>query len=184
VGPLGAAILVAAGVGGAVLAAHGYGRGALVAGPLRSLPQGQTSTTAAAPAPKKVPASTDHQPGGNPTTSTTTAPGGANPTPASGVLSSTPYAPYAYLLYPGVSNSQALAATAGFKISVTAASPGKITLSLVEPASGQPPQTATLPASDRVYFIETSFGDDSGDSDYNLGDDGVVITDAAGHIVQ
>jgi hypothetical protein len=32
--------------------------------------------------------------------------------------------------------------------------------------------------------IEASLGDDSGTSDYNLGDDGIVITDARGRIVR
>jgi hypothetical protein len=32
--------------------------------------------------------------------------------------------------------------------------------------------------------IEASLGDDSGGSDYNLGDDGLVVTDATGRVVQ
>jgi hypothetical protein len=35
-----------------------------------------------------------------------------------------------------------------------------------------------------VYVVESSPGDDSGSSDYNLGDDGLVVTDAQGRIVQ
>jgi hypothetical protein len=35
-----------------------------------------------------------------------------------------------------------------------------------------------------VYVIEVALGDDSGNTDFNLGDDGVVVTDAQGRIVQ
>jgi hypothetical protein len=36
----------------------------------------------------------------------------------------------------------------------------------------------------RVYVIEAALGDDSGTSDYNLGDDGLVVTDGQGRIVR
>jgi hypothetical protein len=36
----------------------------------------------------------------------------------------------------------------------------------------------------RVYVVEASLGDEGGNADYNLGDDGVVVTDAQGRIVQ
>jgi len=35
-----------------------------------------------------------------------------------------------------------------------------------------------------VYVVEASMGDEAGSSDYNLGDDGVVVTDAHGRILQ
>ena len=35
-----------------------------------------------------------------------------------------------------------------------------------------------------VYIIEATLGDDSGASDYSLGDDGLVVTDAQGRILQ
>jgi hypothetical protein len=35
-----------------------------------------------------------------------------------------------------------------------------------------------------VYFVEATFGDDSGDADYNYGDDGLVVTTSTGRIVQ
>jgi hypothetical protein len=40
------------------------------------------------------------------------------------------------------------------------------------------------PLGARVYVVEASLGDDSGNSDYNLGDDGIIVTDAHGRIVQ
>ncbi|MGH7691294.1 MAG: hypothetical protein ACREOA_01100 [Candidatus Dormibacteria bacterium] len=48
---------------------------------------------------------------------------------------------------------------------------------------GQASPPKTYPSSDHIYFIEADFGDDSGSSEYNFGDDGVVVTDATGHVV-
>jgi hypothetical protein len=59
-----------------------------------------------------------------------------------------------------------------------------MTVSVSATGSSQGTQTTTHPASDRVYFIEASFGDDSGNTEYNFGDDGVLVTDAQGRIVQ
>ena len=50
---------------------------------------------------------------------------------------------------------------------------------------GQGPATSHLYSGGvRVYVVEASLGDDSGNLDYSLGDDGVVVTDAQGRIVQ
>ncbi|HEV2360026.1 MAG TPA: hypothetical protein VGZ23_20760 [bacterium] len=38
-------------------------------------------------------------------------------------------------------------------------------------------------AGNRLYFIETRMGDDGIDGETNLGDDGFVLTDADGHIL-
>lgn len=100
------------------------------------------------------------------------------------MLSSTSYAAYAFQVYPGPLTSQARQATAGFAIRVSPHSSSTIELSVAARGSGQAPQTASFPSSDRVYFIEATLGDESGRLDYNFGDDGVVVTDARGHIVQ
>lgn len=50
--------------------------------------------------------------------------------------------------------------------------------------NGQSAAAHAYPDGARVYVVETSLGDDSGGSDYNLGDDGLVVTDAAGRILQ
>jgi hypothetical protein len=51
--------------------------------------------------------------------------------------------------------------------------------------AGQPAQPARFyPTGTAVYVIEAAMGDDSGTSDYNLGDDGLVITDSRGRILQ
>jgi hypothetical protein len=50
--------------------------------------------------------------------------------------------------------------------------------------NGQSAAAHTYPGGARVYVIESSLGDDSGGSDYNLGDDGLVVTDVRGRILQ
>jgi hypothetical protein len=52
-------------------------------------------------------------------------------------------------------------------------------------ASGQPQAPArSYHGGARVYVVEASLGDEAGNFDYNLGDDGVLVTDAHGRIVQ
>ena len=49
---------------------------------------------------------------------------------------------------------------------------------------GQPQAAArTYQGGARVYVVEASLGDEAGSSDYNLGDDGVLVTAAQGRIV-
>jgi hypothetical protein len=51
--------------------------------------------------------------------------------------------------------------------------------------SGRPRGAAHgYPGGARVYVVEASLGDEAGHSDYNLGDDGVVVTDAHGRILR
>ena len=51
--------------------------------------------------------------------------------------------------------------------------------------SGPPPAPPHLYAGGaRVYVVEASMGDDSGNADYSLGDDGLVVTNAQGRIIE
>lgn len=98
-------------------------------------------------------------------------------------LASTQYASLAYRLYPGPISTQAKQAMAGFSVKVK---PGTIkeTVILSMVGSSAAGQSASYLKGDKVYFIEASFGDDSGNSDYSGGDDGVVVTNLQGRIVQ
>jgi hypothetical protein len=172
VGLRGLLLLAGAGVAGLVLAIHGSGHG-LVAVSSNSFTQPTSSAPGGA---ARVPA---HHP-----TSTTSHPSsGAAHQKLGPPLSSTQYASYAYRLYPGQPSPQARLATAGFHIEVT---PGPSTIKVTVSGAGvtNGSQTLTYPANDRVYFIEASFGDDSSNAEYNLGDDGLVVTDASGRIVE
>lgn len=58
-------------------------------------------------------------------------------------------------------------------------------ISVTAGVDGQPQAAArTYHGGARVYVVEASLGDEAGGSDYNLGDDGVLVTDAHGRIVQ
>ena len=107
----------------------------------------------------------------------TTPPGSPGP-----LLSSEPYAQYAFQVWPGTPSAAANAALTGLSVTVRSQAGG---LSVTAGVNGQPAGAPHLYRSGaRVYVVEASMGDDSGASDYNLGDDGLVVTDAEGRIVQ
>jgi hypothetical protein len=189
VGLRGLLLLATAGLAGVGLAVHGYGHGAVIAaGPgalgsaapaARSHARASTTSqsTTSPPSNASRPAKTSHA--SNASSSSSTAPSHK----LGPLLSSTPYAPYAVRIYPGPESSQARQATAGFTIQVTPHA-SQIKLSVAVSGSGQAAQTSTFPTADRVYFVEATLGDESGSADYNFGDDGVVVTNARGYIVQ
>jgi hypothetical protein len=183
VGPRGWLLIAATGLVGVGLAVHGYGRGAVLGSGTAGI--GAPVATSGGSSPT-VPTPSSTAPSSS--SSTTVPAKGSSPTsgpPAQKLgplLSSTQYAQYAYQVYPGPESSRTRQATAGFDIQVTSQA-GTIHLSVSVPGNGQA-QTASYPAGDRVYFIEATLGDDSGNSDYSFGDDGVVVTNAQGYLVQ
>jgi hypothetical protein len=188
VGPQGLLLLAVTGILGLALAINGYGHGTTLAGAANALPPSQLPATSQSPTsrPKTSASSTTS----GPSTSTTTGPAHQPSPSASGgaqkvgpLLSSTPYAPYAYQLYPGPVSPQAHLSTAGFGIHISRVA-GNISVNVSVIGSPQPAHKSTYPSTYRVYFIEATFGDDSGDADYNYGDDGLVVTTPAGRIVQ
>lgn|SRR5487761_152727 len=166
----GAIALSTTAVVAAVLALHGYGHpGSLGLSGANSPVGGHPAPSSGSPTPTASPT-----PSASASSSSATTPGP--------LLSSTAYGPYAYELYPNPPNANAKLALAGFSFTTNPAGPSvRFTLSV----TGGPKQpTKTYPATDRIYFIEASFGDDSGNAEYNFGDDGVVVTDSTGHVVQ
>lgn len=97
-------------------------------------------------------------------------------------LSSTQFASFAYRIYPGTIGTAAQAAMAGFQTSFQREA-GLVVMTVTTNGSSQAPIRQTYEAADRVYFIEASFGDDSGNQEFNLGDDGVVATNPQGRII-
>lgn len=185
VGRRGVAVLGAAALVALLLAVHGYGRGFLAAG------RGPLGVGSPAPARTTPPSG----PSTGARTPSTTAPSGsgaggatASSAPSTGqrlgpLLSSTSYASFAYEVYPGPMSPLARQALAGFDVSVHAS--GSTEVVRVAPVGyPQGAQASSYPRGDRVYFIEASFGDDSGNADYNGGDDGLVITTPEGRIVE
>lgn len=185
VGRWGLVVLAATGVAGLILAVHGWsGRGAsatpsLAGGTPAAVPAPGSGTAGSSPSPRAT-----ASPAGAAARPAASAPGAARSSaPAPGpMLSSEPYASVAYRIWPGPVSSTASQAMTGLAISVHQRADG---LAVTAAARGQGPATSHLyPRGVRVYVVEASMGDDSGNLDYSLGDDGLVVTDAQGRIIQ
>ena len=173
IGFRGLTVLLIAGLAGIGLAVLGWSQRytGLVAHDVGGL--GSASAPAAAAA---SPRSAATAPQAGPSAASSAA---ASPGP---LLSSEPYAQYAYLEWPGTPSVAAQQAASGLTISVTR-QPGGIAVRAG--VVGQPRGPAHFYANGRsVYVIESSLGDDAANVDYNLGDDGLVVTDAHGRILQ
>lgn len=165
-------MLTAAAIAGLVLGAQGWAHrhAGLVGATAGGLTvHGSTSSASSTPgghsSGSAVPGKADSSP-----------PGRAGP-----LLSSEPYAQYAYQVWPGTPRANAEQAMTGLSITVSPQQRGIVVRAGVK---GQPSPAAHIySAGARVYVVETALGDDSG-NDYNLGDDGLVVTDAEGRIVQ
>ncbi len=179
VGRRGAAALSAAAVMAAILAVHGYGHpGSL--GLAGSATIAGTSTGRPTAAPTSQPSGAS-----SPTPQSSAAPTAAPTSSATPgpLLSSTQYAGYTYQLYPGTPSASTQLALAGFSFKAHK-SGSSVQFTLDISGGGQAPITKTYPSSDHVYFVEANLGDDSANTEYNYGDDGLVVTDASGHVVQ
>lgn len=164
IGPRGTLVLALTGILGAVLAVHGWtGRHTPTAlGSIGHSPPASAGRASATP--RSSPSST--------------------PAPASSrgpLLSSQSFAQYAYAIWPGKPSPAAQAAQAGLTIVVRSQRAGLSVLAGVNGQQQGAPHYYPLGA--HVYVIEASLGDDSGNTDYNLGDDGIIVTDAQGRIV-
>lgn len=165
VGPRGATLLVVAAIAGVALAVHGWS--ARQPGlPLGSL-GGVGASAPAAPSPSGT---------GDP--ATTSPRGGPSEGP---LLSSQSFASYSFRVWPGAPSAAAKSAMTGLSISVSRTVSG---ISVTAGVSGHPGTAHAYPGGAQVYVVEASMGDEAGNADYNLGDDGVVVTDAQGRIVQ
>jgi hypothetical protein len=185
VGRWGLAVLAVTGVAGLVLAIHGWsGIGASAAPPLAGGSLGTASAAPSGKVPSSAAASQATSAAGAPSPSAARSPGAAgSSSPAPGpLLSSEPFASVAYQIWPGPVSSTAHQALTGLAISVHNRGSG---LAVTAAARGQGAAASHLYRGGvRVYVVEASLGDDSGNSDYSLGDDGLVVTDAQGRIIR
>lgn len=131
------------------------------------LPHTSLGTTSSSPAPRATPApSVTH----------------AAAVPHRPLLSRQPYARVAYQVWPGNPSAAAKAALTGLSVSVRRQ--GSVIL-VTASVNGQAARPARRYAGGaRVYVVESALGDDSGNTDYNLGDDALVVTDANGGIIR
>lgn len=187
VGPKGLVLLGVTAAAGVALAAHGWSGRAAGLAP-GSLAASSGPARAMAPAPARHRSGTLSPSPSGATASASASPGAAASPRASSsatpgpLLSSQSFASYAFQVWPGSPSAAASSALTGLSISVHRTGSG---LSVVAGVAGQPsPAAHFYPGGARVYVIEASMGDDSGNSDYNLGDDGLAVTDSKGRIIQ
>jgi hypothetical protein len=175
-------VLVIVGIAGIFLAILGWSQrgtglvGSTVGGLGGSAP---TRTPTASPATATARASATAAPSAGATaspTATQSATASAGP-----LLSSEPYASFAYLVWPGSPSAAARQAMSGLTIQVANQAGG---ITVRAGVTGQPlPSAQFYSGGGKVYLIESNLGDDSGDVDYNLGDDSLVVTNLHGQIV-
>lgn len=179
VGPGGVTLLVVTAVVGVALGAHGWldGRSGIAPGALGAAASSGRSGSGSSPSPTGSSGSSSAAA----SPSATSSPGSraARVGPA---LRSESFAPYSFLVWPGPPNAAAKTAMTGLTISVRRTGSGISVRAGVNAQPQQPPRFYGGGA--RVYVVEASLGDEAGNSDYNLGDDAVVVTDARGRIVQ
>jgi hypothetical protein len=179
VGRWGIALLAVTGVVGLLLAWHGWtGRSAAAAPSLagKAASGGPAQgTQGGAPSPSSAPASpAPASPAASPAPSASAK--------AGPLLRSEPYASATYQVWPGPLSAAATQALTGLKVAVHRRGAGLlVTAGVIGQAPGAP---HLYVGGARVYVVEASLGDDSGNADYNLGDDGLVVTNAQGRIVR
>jgi hypothetical protein len=173
VGRWGIVLMAVTGAVGIGLAVHGWSARA----------SGITPTLASGSAPASPPAaaaSASPTAAGSGTAAPSTAPSPA--ATAGPLLSSQPFASSAFQIWPGTPGTAARQALTGLSITVKKQGSG---LQVTAGVIGQPGNQSHVYATGaRVYVVEASLGDDSGNADYSLGDDGLVVTDSKGRIVQ
>lgn len=184
IGPRSALLLAVTAAAGIALGVHGWS--VRQHGVPSSLASPQSSAPATTPAPGSSPT-----PAPTPTSSSSPVQGptrpAASPSPSPAVtagpkLSSQSFASYSFQVWPGTPSATAQAAATGLVIKVSKQGSG---ISVVAGVAGQPlPAAKFYPGGVRVYVVEASMGDDSGNSDFNLGDDGLIVTDSQGRILQ
>ena len=161
VGRWGAALLAITGIAGLGLAVHGWSARAVAVTPVLAGGSRPAAAPPSAPSPSAP------------------SPSASGPGP---LLSSEPYASAAFRIWPGPVSPAARQALTGLSVSVRRQG---ASLAVTARVNGQPAGPPRLfPGGARVYVVEASMGDDSGSSDYSLGDDGLVVTDGRGRIVQ
>jgi hypothetical protein len=185
----GIALLAVTGLVGLGLAVHGWsvrassGLPGPIAGaiPSASGSPGATPSTSLAPNSRRI-GPTARQAGPVAGTQGASSPAPSPSISAGPLLSSQSFAQYAFQVWPGPPSGSAKAALTGLSISVRRQGNGiRVDAGVV----GQPSTPAQFyPNGAKVYVIEASLGDESGTTDYNLGDDGLIVTDAAGRILR
>jgi len=179
IGPRGIAVLAVSAVVGVLLGLHGW------SGRHNGLPSTLASSGPRPSAPARVSRPARSPAITSPATTSPATPSPATPSPAPSPgpkLSSQSYASYSYQVWPGPLSTAAKAAATGLVIAVHRHGSG---IMVTAGVAGRPAPTPRFyPAGAKVFVVEAALGDDSGNSDYNLGDDGLVVTNSQERILQ
>lgn len=98
-------------------------------------------------------------------------------------LSDTQYWNYAYLISGPSLDSNAQAALAGFNYSREVLPDGSENITLIALEPQYKGGSFIVKPGQKLFFIETTFGDDAGSGEYNMGDDSAVLVDQDGYVV-
>ena len=175
-GPLGLSLLAVTALTGVVLAVHGW------SGRHSGLPAGALAGSSPSQTPSARPTPPGRAAGPSAPAATPGGPGASHAAGPGALLSAQSYAQYSFRVWPGTPSAAGQAALTGLTVKVARHGSGiMVTAGVI----GQPANAPRFYANGAVvYVVEASLGDDSGNSDYSLGDDGLVVTDAQGRIVQ
>ena len=98
------------------------------------------------------------------------------------LFASQPYASYSYLIAPGNVSQQSRLALDGYNMTVSSQLDDSeaVTLFVVGTNSNR---HIALTSGEKLYIVEASFGDDGPNYDGSLADDGFVVVDRNGYVV-
>lgn len=112
-------------------------------------------------------------------------------TAAAGLMKSTsqlftasPDYSYAYRIFPTMVSDQAKQALDGFDMKTENLGNNTFRVTLTAKNNNYKSQTLTVSGDQKIYFVETSWGDDEPSADYALRDDYAVAVDTQGYILQ
>ncbi|MDE1869408.1 MAG: hypothetical protein KGH71_00280 [Candidatus Micrarchaeota archaeon] len=98
------------------------------------------------------------------------------------LFSNSPYSQFSYLVSSNALTYQAQAALAGFNLTKTQLANGSTEMK-ISVIGTNINQTVLLSPGYKEYVVETSFGEDNGNFDGSLADDGFVTVDQNGYVV-
>lgn len=98
------------------------------------------------------------------------------------LFASSQYAPYSYLVSSPTISPQAQAALAGYNLSRSVLQNGTVKMRISIPGTSAN-QTLMLAPTDKLYVVETSFGDDGYGYEGSYGDDGFIVVNQTGYLV-
>ena len=90
----------------------------------------------------------------------------------------------AYEVWPITSSARASQALDGFNLQAQDLGNNIYQINIVPKIGNYKTQTFVITGDSRIFFVETSFGDDATDQDYVYGDDYGVAVNAAGYVLQ